>query len=196
MRNELSHEWGVFLSQFQWDWFISLTLRDATSSFRVDRLFRRLMWDIELAAGNKIAWFMVFEYGTRTGRLHIHALVQGVSHLSPAWWMEEWNRRAGYARIFPFDPRKGGVFYCAKYMTKTECEWEIEGLPENGQRVLPLPSPKFEKKIEKQPRTKKQITEEEPTPMRFSQTKHVWQGRDWESEMLRTTRRWNKGISR
>ena len=41
---------------------------------------------------------MVFEYGHRTGRLHIHALMLNVAHLARLKWMDEWNQRAGYTR--------------------------------------------------------------------------------------------------
>jgi hypothetical protein len=55
----------------------------------------------------------------------MHMLIGNVAHLRRLYWMDEWNRRAGYARILPFDDSKGAVFYIAKYITKQGGEWAI-----------------------------------------------------------------------
>jgi hypothetical protein len=60
----------------------------------------------------------------------MHALVAGVSDVSRMAWLQEWNRRAGWARILPFDPSKGGARYCAKYVAKDLGDWELVGSPE------------------------------------------------------------------
>jgi hypothetical protein len=94
-------------------------------SFRAHRLFERFAADIEKAAGQSIGWFRGDEYGPEGGRFHIHALMLNTRDLVRMHWLQEWNRRAGWARILPFDPRKGAAFYCAKYVTKEIGEWEL-----------------------------------------------------------------------
>jgi len=41
------------------------------------------------------------------------------------YWMDEWNRRAGYARILPFEAEKGAAYYCSKYVTKQFGDWDL-----------------------------------------------------------------------
>jgi len=81
--------------------------------------------------------------------------------------MDEWDRRAGFARILPFDGSKGAAFYIAKYITKQGGEWAISenlgnletqqilslrGAKTAGYHALPVvPKPR------KYPRTTKQL---------------------------------------
>ncbi|PYV66796.1 MAG: hypothetical protein DMG96_41280, partial [Acidobacteria bacterium] len=37
MNRQLTEGWGQFLSQFSWDWFLTLTFRDWVVSFRAHR---------------------------------------------------------------------------------------------------------------------------------------------------------------
>jgi hypothetical protein len=196
MHRELSQAWGFFLSGFYWDWFVTLTFREPEPSFRAYTLFRRFTRDLERAAGLRVAWFMVFEHGARTGRLHIHALMLNVAHLARLKWMEEWNKRAGYARILPFDRGKGAAFYCAKYVTKSSSEWEIFGLPTAAQQVLALAASSSNVAFEEgDSRIRGSQKSHEPA-LRYAQTKLNTSRRDWESDMLLTARRWNTGVSR
>lgn len=195
MRRQLSEAWGQFLSQFPWDWFVTLTFREPVPSFRAYRMFRRFVADIERAAGLPIAWFLVFEYGARNGRLHIHALMSNTAHLSRLWWLDEWNRRAGYARILPFDCRRGAVYYCAKYVTKGIGEWELVGLPGIIQSALPLSVPKSGTAVVTTENGRMRISgnESEQTPdvRRRRPGKLYTSRRDWEDAMLRTGARWH-----
>jgi hypothetical protein len=124
-RRQLTEAWGEFLSQFSWDWFVTLTFRDEVKSFRAHRLFGYLMRDLETAAGVPIFWFRSDEIGECGGRFHMHALIGNVAHLRRLYWMDEWNRRAGYARILPFDCRRGAAYYVAKYVTKQLSDWAL-----------------------------------------------------------------------
>ena len=124
-RRQLAASWGDFLSQFSWDWFVTLTFRDEVQSFRAHRLFGYLMRDLEAAAGIPIFWFRVDEIGEHGGRFHMHALIGNVAHLRRLDWMDIWERRAGYARILPFDNLRGAAYYVAKYITKQLADWDL-----------------------------------------------------------------------
>ncbi|MBZ5683244.1 MAG: hypothetical protein LAO24_24405 [Acidobacteriia bacterium] len=124
-QRQLREAWGQFLSQFPWDWFVNLTFRGEVPTFRAYRIVGRFLRDLETAAGVPVHWFRADEYGARFGRFHMHLLVGNVAHLRRLYWMDEWNHRAGYARILPFDDRKGAAFYVAKYITKQGGEWAI-----------------------------------------------------------------------
>ncbi len=125
MDRQLSEAWGEFLSGYPWDWFLTLTFREPVKSFTAQRAFARFAKDIEKAAGLPIAWFRGDEIGPIGGRYHLHALMLNVAHLRRLTWMDEWGRRAGYARILPFDPQLGAAYYCAKYVTKQFGEWDL-----------------------------------------------------------------------
>lgn len=196
MRKELSQAWGLFLSQFHWDWFVTLTFRDPQPSFRAYRLFCRFSRDLQRAAGLRVAWFMVFEHGARTGRLHIHALMLNVGHLARLKWMEEWNKRAGYARILPFNRGKGAAFYCAKYVTKSSSEWEIVGLPTAVQQVLALASNSTRVEFEQGGSRICGTPESDEPRLRYAQTQLNTSRRDWASEMLLKAQRWGAGVAR
>jgi hypothetical protein len=144
MRGQLSVAWGQFLSQFVWDWFLSLTFREDVKSFRAHRLFGYFVRDLEKDAGIPIFWFRADEIGPQGGRFHLHALIGNVAHLRRMTWVDRWNRLAGYARILPFNERKGAAYYCAKYVTKQNGDWELSNnllAFKQYQPVLPLTGP-------------------------------------------------------
>jgi hypothetical protein len=188
----LTEAWGQFLSQFPWDWFVTLTFAEPVPSFRAYRLFGQFVRDIEKAAGMRIAWFMAFEYGRRGGRLHLHALMLNVAHLSRLWWMDEWSRRAGYARILPFDRSRGAAYYCGKYVTKGSGEWELVGLPGIIQPALPLvPGSRYRMKtVEDRLRIATDQSAPDINVRRHRLDRLYWHRRDWESEMLRRAQQW------
>ena len=141
MRGQLSVAWGEFLSQFEWDWFVTLTFREWVNSFRAHRLFEYFVRDLDKAAGQPIFWFRADEIGPHGGRLHLHALIGNVGHLRRMSWVDHWDRLAGFGRILPYSSKRGAAFYVAKYVTKQLSDWELsDNLPVfgNNQRILPL----------------------------------------------------------
>ncbi len=122
---QLREAWGQFLSGFPWDWFVTLTFREEIGSYRAHRLFESFIRALEKAAGIPLFWFRVDEIGGRTGRFHIHALIGNVAHLRRMTWVDWWDRVAGYARILPFEAKRGAAYYCAKYLTKQLGDWEL-----------------------------------------------------------------------
>jgi hypothetical protein len=144
MKGPLSQAWGQFLSQFSWDWFLTLTFRDWVKSFRAHRLFGYFVRDIEQAAGQPITWFRADEIGPHGGRFHIHALMGNVAHLRRMSWIDKWDELAGFARILPFNAYQGAAFYCAKYVTKQFSDWQLSDNLEafrQHQPILPLSGP-------------------------------------------------------
>jgi len=125
MNRQLTEGWGQFLSQFSWDWFLTLTFRDWVVSFRAHRLFGYFVRDLERAARIPIFWFRADEIGPHGGRFHIHALIGNVAHMRRMKWVDRWDRLAGHARILPFTSKRGAAYYCAKYVTKKSGDWEL-----------------------------------------------------------------------
>ena len=140
-----SAHWGNFLEQlgekYPWDWFGTFTFSDpSVSADGAHYWFRRYL--AEAKGFTKPYAFRADEYGGRTGRLHLHALVGNVAHLLPfcgerlppkKWgvnccWLHRWP--CGHARILPYDPSRGARFYVAKYVTKKLGDWELIGFDE------------------------------------------------------------------
>jgi len=141
MNRQLAVAWGQFLSQFLWDWYVTLTFRDWAKSFRAHRLFEQFVREIEVASGIPIFWFRADEVGTHGGRFHIHALIGNVAQLRRLTWMDRWQELAGIARILPFNSKQGAAYYCAKYVTKQFGDWQLSDnlrAFNSYQPVLPL----------------------------------------------------------
>jgi hypothetical protein len=141
MSNPLSVSWGEFLSQFSWDWYVTLTFDGDVKTFTAHNRCKAWLRALEKAAGHPIAWFRADEYGERFGKFHMHLLIANVAHIHRFTFMELWNQRNGFARIYPFDPRKGAAFYVSEYVSKQLGEWEISDNLEafrTQQPVLPL----------------------------------------------------------
>jgi len=156
MSRQLTVAWGQFLTEFSWDWFLTLTFRDWVGSFRAHRLFGFFVRDIEKAAGMPIFWFRVDEIGTHGGRFHIHALIGNVAHLRRLTWMDRWHDLAGIARILPFNAKRGAAYYCAKYVTKQFGDWELSDnlrAFRSYQPVLPLEGGAKPRATESSPQT-------------------------------------------
>jgi hypothetical protein len=139
-----SEVYGAFLEELgkshPWDWFGTFTFSDLVSPAGAHYWFGRYLTS---AAGmTKPYAFRADEYGPRGGRLHLHALVGNVAHLTPFcgepmpprhWnrpccWLHRWP--CGYARILPYDPTKGARYYVAKYCSKALGDYEFIGFGE------------------------------------------------------------------
>jgi hypothetical protein len=125
MSSPLNDAWGDFLSQYRWDWFVTLTFEGDVKSFTAHRRCERWLRDLERAAGMPIFWFRADEYGELNGKFHMHLLVGNVAHLGRFAWMNRWQKHNGFARNFPYDPAKGASFYVAKYVTKQLGDYEL-----------------------------------------------------------------------
>jgi len=122
MSRALAREYGRFLSEFEWDWFLTLTFEEISSLLTARSAFRRYASSIERAAGTRVYWFRVDEIGV-FGRLHQHSLMGNVTFLDHAVWERRWDR--GHARIAPYDPHLGAAFYVTKFIESPVCEYEL-----------------------------------------------------------------------
>jgi len=43
------------------------------------------------------------------------------------FWEDQWNEIAGFARIYPYDPEKGGNYYLSKYVSKELSDYKLGG---------------------------------------------------------------------
>jgi len=122
---EVRSSLASFLARFEWDWFCTLTfskIRRAHALELVPRWIERSVYPKPIFYG--MAWFGE-EYGADRERLHLHGLL----YMDPA---ADWSRlvkawrRIGRVKIERYDPKRGAVDYCAKYVSKDavdRAEW-------------------------------------------------------------------------
>lgn len=124
---------GEFLSQFPWDWFVTITWRQDITDYGAWRRIRAWLCWLEREARNHVGAYIAVEYHRwRSGPNylvpHAHLLVLGVAHLQrTAVWKRTYERH-GRARILPYDPTKGASHYVSKYVAKEvfeRGEWDI-----------------------------------------------------------------------
>jgi len=144
-RDELAHFLTSLHHKFPWDWYATFTFaRDTITPAGAQYCFRRYLDSAARVGGSVPYAFRADEYGPLYGRYHLHALVGNVSHLpifcgvlldrgewgKSCCWVHRWL--CGYARIYPYDPERGAIYYLSKYVTKQFATWELIGFePEN-----------------------------------------------------------------
>jgi hypothetical protein len=109
--------WTQWLEEFDWDWFAHLTFRMPLSVKGAKRRVKK--WVSTLGTLSTPYAVVGYERGERTGCLHAHALVGGVS-LTPvtqAW--STWFEPNGRALIEPLK-NSSGIKYVCKYAVKDD----------------------------------------------------------------------------
>jgi len=145
-RNQGFQKWidgtKAWLELQEWDTFATLTYRNSLSVPSARRAMERFLQlaDVELA------WW-VTERGDKFGRVHNHALIRhhGTGLLLfddptlPADRAEaQWRARYGIARYDRYDPDRGAAGYCASYVTKKVCDYDL-WLPSTSSPIKPSP---------------------------------------------------------
>lgn len=110
---EIRAAWGVFLQQFIWEHFATLTFRFPPSVDAAVREF--LVWIRRLSkyAQRPIPWFYALERGG-SGWRHFHVLMAGTASLTIENMCEVWWTAAGISRIEDYDPALGAAWYVTK----------------------------------------------------------------------------------
>ena len=127
---ELCHSWTRWLAQYDWQWFATLTFREAVHPEAARKKFGRFIHGINRKlygrkyhrVPNHIYWVVALEYQKR-GVLHFHALLGADRDLNTQLRRKEqeerWNELAGFATIYPIDKRLTVVTrYVSKYVAK------------------------------------------------------------------------------
>ncbi len=145
----LRDEWVTFLSDYEFQWFATLTFETKVHPeaalkrwrFFTNQLNRSLYgrrWQKKEHGG--IHWILGIEYQKR-GVIHFHALMGAENDLNTLarrlTWMDYWNELAGFARIEAIRSNESALRYVTKYVIK---DGEIEfskNLGNSTQETLP-----------------------------------------------------------
>jgi len=119
--------WVKFLSQYPWEWFVTLTFPQFISLRRANRFWNRWLRKMEKKLNSAPGYFRVTEYQQR-GVVHFHALMFGVKSLRRLTCMDRWTAiSGGYARIRPYEKNRGAEFYLTKYLHKGLQDYRLGG---------------------------------------------------------------------
>ena len=131
----LSDQWAEFLDKPEWNWSLygHFTFRDRNPDEKGLRRFVHpesggKMWDGFIHTLNKeifgnryykrksdgVVWARATELQVR-GALHYHAIIGRVpSTVRRMDYVDEWNRTAGFARLYAYEAGKGAEHYLSK----------------------------------------------------------------------------------
>lgn len=126
--NPLRESWATFLNNFNWDWWVTLTFRDKQTTNSANRKWNVWLKGLENERDNKVGYFRVTELQRLRNNIHFHALMLNLRGIRRLTWMDEWDRIAGFARIYPYKKNKGANYYLCKYVTKQIAEHKFGGL--------------------------------------------------------------------
>jgi hypothetical protein len=118
--------WGIFLSEFLWQWFGTLTLRDQVSREAAWKTCHAFLHEIQDASASPLGWFVVEGRGRFLGRLHFHFLLAGIpDSIGPREYERAWFRLAGTAVIVEYDNRMGAAHYCAGHLGEADLDYHL-----------------------------------------------------------------------
>ena len=120
---QIKTAWGDFLGEQPWAHFATLTFRIESSPDYAVREFKRFVRRVEKEAERPTYWFYGSEYGSRLGRLHMHALLGNSDRLSKGQLTEAWS--SGFSKFIDYDPAKGASYYVAKYIVKDLADYDV-----------------------------------------------------------------------
>jgi len=126
--NPLRESWADFLNGFNWDWWVTLTFRDRQTTKSANRKWNVWLKGLENELDDRVGYFRVTEIQRLRNCLHFHALMLNLRGARRLTWMDEWERIAGYARIYPYEKSKGANYYLCKYCIKDIADHKFGGL--------------------------------------------------------------------
>jgi hypothetical protein len=119
MDNHLYQAYGEFLSQFPWEWYCTLTFRSEISYRMAFKHFNEWKIQLKKASGQYIGYVLFIEPTRgRHNTPHIHSLLYGVAQEKPYIWQKRWFIGGGQAKIKPYNPQLGAVYYLGKKMER------------------------------------------------------------------------------
>jgi hypothetical protein len=124
--------YAEFIAKQNWDWFVTLTTRHALSlpaaRRQADRFFKRLC-DVSLPCEKKFFW-AAEPFDLKDG-YHLHGLLKTEAPFGTI--IDVYQVTSGAKRqhswagveLRKYDPQKGAAMYCAKYIQKRMCDYDI-----------------------------------------------------------------------
>jgi len=114
----LQRQWAEWLRPGPWEWFATFTFASPVHPEQANKRWARwisaIQWGGARTTRGEIVWARATEQQKR-GVIHFHAVLGRVAGVGTFWAMRRWESIAGgFARIEPYMPGRGGIFYLVK----------------------------------------------------------------------------------
>lgn len=128
--------WGEWLSKFNWQWFVTMTLRNPVEfvanwtkpGFATAKRAWREFEACARPALDNMYWVRFFEMQRWRGVPHIHALVGNVDESVRRMDLVDWAYgKWGIARVEVYNSSLGAAFYVCKYVSKQLADIDFSG---------------------------------------------------------------------
>jgi len=108
-------DYGSWLNEYQWDYFVTLTTRHPGSERSLTKEFKDcFVRRLDKVAQRSISWFYVVEYSANR-EPHLHVLLWANGKLSRRQLETAW--KLGYTEVRAYDRSLGGTYYVTKTVT-------------------------------------------------------------------------------
>lgn len=125
----IQQTWGDWLSDWDWEWYCTLTFRDNVGIRRANSLWQMWYKQLITATRKDVQYVRFTEWQRNRGVPHYHVLMLNLKHVRRLTWLDRWVDLAGWARIHKYNSNKGAAYYLSKYITKETGEVRFsEGL--------------------------------------------------------------------
>ena len=125
LSSELVQSLGDWVSEYHWDAFWTLTFRERYNEQPVIRRITKWADRHTLSEPGTMSWLFFLEM-SQFGEIHAHGLTRHERSSRSQMW-SRWFRDSGHARGLKYDPKLGANYYIAKYLTKQQLSWIIDG---------------------------------------------------------------------
>ncbi|MBA7716790.1 hypothetical protein ES703_125867 [subsurface metagenome] len=116
---------GDWVNEYHWDAFWTLTFEQNYGEQTVIRRVSRWADKHTISEPGTMSWLFFLEM-SGFGELHAHGLTRHESFSRRLMW-DRWFKKNGRARSLKYDPELGANYYIAKYLTKQQLSWIIDG---------------------------------------------------------------------
>lgn len=125
LSKELVQSLGDWVNEYHWDAFWTLTFEKNYGEQTVIRRVSRWADKHTISEPGTMSWLFFLEM-SGFGELHAHGLTRHEGSSRKLMW-DRWFKNNGRARSLAYDPKLGANYYIAKYLTKKQLSWIIDG---------------------------------------------------------------------
>jgi hypothetical protein len=132
-RHRLATQWGDFLDQYQWDFFVTLTTRFDRSPAEVEYALKRgFLRTLAQVAQGRVSWFYSIEHDFGV-RPHAHLLIASQAPVPRDSVARAWPHGVSDVQAY----RRGGkaASYVAKWLALPDALYDISAPPLVARRV-------------------------------------------------------------
>lgn len=117
LQSEYQKHFAGLYDQYDWDWFATLTFKNRIGEGYANEDWSSFCKELRHKTGHRVEFVRVTEWQKRKVP-HYHSLISNVRGVDPREMQEWWYNHFGIARILPYQPKRGALYYLGKYLLK------------------------------------------------------------------------------